>query len=49
MHRLLDENEEAMVDALKADLHRDRFVAVAAEIWDMLGQVNKVLRLFVCF
>eukprot|EP00752_Nemacystus_decipiens_P014785 g13163.t1 len=39
MQRLVDENEQAMVDALKADLHRDRFVSVAAEIWDVLGQI----------
>lgn len=40
MYRLVDENEDAMVNALKADLHRDRFAAVVVEIWDILGQVK---------
>lgn len=36
---MLDENELAMADALKADLRRSLFGALAAEIWDTLGQV----------
>eukprot|EP00752_Nemacystus_decipiens_P014781 g13160.t1 len=39
MHRMVDENEEAMVDALKADLRRGRFHSLATEIWDLLGQI----------
>lgn len=40
MHRMMDENEEAMVNALKVDLHRGRFGALTAEVWDVLGQVK---------
>lgn len=39
LRRLVDENEEALLEALKADLHRGRFAALALEIWDVLGQV----------
>ncbi len=40
MQRMLDENEEAMTNALKADLHRSKFGATAAETWDVVGQVR---------
>lgn len=38
--RMLDENEDAMVDALNVDLHRNRFTSCALELWDIVGQVD---------
>lgn len=37
--RMVNENEEAMLDALKTDLRRGRFAGLALEIWDTVGQV----------
>ncbi len=39
LQRMLLENEEAMLDALKKDLHRGRFVSMALELWDVVGEV----------
>lgn len=39
MRRMLLENEEALLDALKKDLRRSRFVSLVFELWDIAGQV----------
>lgn len=39
MQRMMEENEEAMTNALKADLRRSLFGAKVFELWDVVGQV----------
>lgn len=40
LHRMVEENEEAIVSALQKDLSRGRVMSLAGEVWDVTAQVG---------
>ncbi|CAM9386353.1 unnamed protein product, partial [Scytosiphon promiscuus] len=43
VHRMIEENEEAIVSALGEDLRRSRTLGLAGEVWDVTAQVLYML------
>lgn len=43
LRRMCEENEDAMVEALKKDLRRCYNTAVTYELWDILRQVGRLV------